>query len=171
MSSPDENVVIVIDGSNLFHAARERFPTQQALLDVCRSYAATHGMTLWMFFDGNGPFDAVGERSLGKKNRCIATGTRDADSRISAAVREASKAGLTVWLVTSDVALKETNSNHTQLQLDASTFAARLQNEDNPYNFQETNSDLQIPLPGDNIQSRISEKERELLERIRRQQG
>lgn len=161
--------VILVDGSNLFHASKTQFASMQDLLDACLSYSGQQGAILWIAFDGNGPLDSVGERALGGGHRVVTTGSQEADTWIAAEAQVASGAGHTVWSVTSDHALQTLVEPYSQLVLEVEAFAQRLKNEDISYKLQETNSNLQNPSSESALGKRISQKERDLLERIRRQ--
>jgi hypothetical protein len=93
---------VLIDARNVL---RSRWPNvpEQELVDHVRVWAARHGHTVVLVFDGRAPGGVVGAEQLDERTTLVGSGAESADAWL---IRETPRHPH-AWLVTSDRALRE----------------------------------------------------------------
>ncbi|MCW2949257.1 MAG: hypothetical protein JWN41_270, partial [Thermoleophilia bacterium] len=79
--------------------------SQRRLIDAVCSWGAAHDSNIVVTFDGAGPY-GTGEHRVTPNVVVLGTGASDADDLLEQRSRQLQRAGLAVWLVTDDVALR-----------------------------------------------------------------
>jgi hypothetical protein len=106
--------VVLVDGENV---RRSTWPNvgREALVGLCRDWAAREGLDLRLVFDGDAPSGAV------------PSGSESADDRIARDATELADRGEPYWLVTSDRELRARAGRPAERTIGGGSFLRELQ--------------------------------------------